>query len=323
MWKDVHGKRFPFFLFLRKNCSHGEKGQKKSRIKAFVRTSLVGQWLGIHLLMQDTWVRSLVPPTWCVGTKPMGHNCWSPRALETTPREATAMRSPCITTRVQPPLIATRESLLTATKTQHHHFQKSVCENSAKTFQFMTLSPHRYTHAYSQHTWRVPSSTSPFWNGYNKLADRAARYWCFSLLQPSQIISIFKVTRSPGDLLWPFMFIREVALVLIHPEIFFFFFFLFWKSNELGKQPQYGRGKMNVMTCQVEMQCAHWNGREIPRAILLTPWPTENDLLTGCWFLKHTRGSFLARQRIIHHQRREKTAGPRSCWPFAYAESKQ
>lgn len=173
----------------------------------------------------------------------------------------------------------------------------------------MTLSPHRYTHAYSQHTWGVWSSTSPFCNGYNKLADRAARYWCFSLLQPSQIISIFEMTRSPWRPAVTFyVYQRGGPLV---DSSWNLFFFLFWKSNELGKQPQYGRGKMNMMACQVEMQCAHWNGREIPRAILLTPWTTENDLLTGCWFLKHTRGSFLARQRIIHHQRRKKTAGPR------------
>ena len=147
MWKDVSWEKISFFLFLRKNCSHGERGQKKSRIKAFVRTSLVVQWLGIHLPMQGTWVWSLVweDLTWCGGTKPMGHTYWSPQALETTPREATAMRSPCITTREQPPLVATRESRLTATKTQHHDSpsKKIVCVRIVQ--RHFSLWPYHHT----------------------------------------------------------------------------------------------------------------------------------------------------------------------------------
>ena len=40
-------------------------------------TSLVAQWLGIHLTMQGTRVRTLVreDPTGCGATKPMSHNC--------------------------------------------------------------------------------------------------------------------------------------------------------------------------------------------------------------------------------------------------------
>ena len=44
-----------------------------------VGTSLVVQWLTIHLPMQGTWVRSLVweDPTCCGATKPMCHNYWA------------------------------------------------------------------------------------------------------------------------------------------------------------------------------------------------------------------------------------------------------
>ena len=48
-------------------------------------TSLVVQWLRIHLAMQGTWVWSLVreidPVCWGA-TKPTSHSCWSPSALE-------------------------------------------------------------------------------------------------------------------------------------------------------------------------------------------------------------------------------------------------
>ena len=48
-------------------------------------TSLVAQWLRIHLPMQGTWVRSLVweDPTCCGATKPLCHNYWA-CALEPT-----------------------------------------------------------------------------------------------------------------------------------------------------------------------------------------------------------------------------------------------
>ena len=106
----------------------------------------------------------------------------------------------------------------------------------------MTLPPHRYTHAFSQQTRGVQSSTSPFLNWYNKLADSAARYWCISLLQPSQIISIFKMTRSPWRPAVTFyVYQRGGPLV---DSSWNLFFFLFWKSNKLRKQPQHGRGKI-------------------------------------------------------------------------------
>ena len=45
----------------------------------FIRTSLVGQWLRIHLPMQGTWVQALVwEDLTCHGaTKPMHHNYWA------------------------------------------------------------------------------------------------------------------------------------------------------------------------------------------------------------------------------------------------------
>ena len=58
---------------------------------------LVVQWLRIHLLVQGTWVQSLVgeDPTCHGATKPMCHNYFSCSAT----REATAMRSLCTTTK--------------------------------------------------------------------------------------------------------------------------------------------------------------------------------------------------------------------------------
>ena len=103
-------------------------------------TSLVAQWLRIHLPVQRTRVRSLVreDPTCHRATKPVRHNYWacalepashnywahmpqllSPQATTTEPahhnywsphtyslcsttREATAMRSPCTATKSSP-----------------------------------------------------------------------------------------------------------------------------------------------------------------------------------------------------------------------------
>ena len=46
-------------------------------IKEILGTSLVAQWLRIHLPMQETWVRALVwEDTTCRGaTKPVSHSC--------------------------------------------------------------------------------------------------------------------------------------------------------------------------------------------------------------------------------------------------------
>ena len=78
-----------------------------------VGTSLVVQWLRIHLPMQGTRVRSLIweDPTCRGTTKPVRHNYWAhvpqllkPVRLEpcSTTREATTMRSPRTATKSSP-----------------------------------------------------------------------------------------------------------------------------------------------------------------------------------------------------------------------------
>ena len=77
---------------------------------AFIGTSLVAQWLRIHLPMQGTWVQSLVreDPTchgaakpvhgnyWACALEPASHNYWSPHAYSpcSATRETTATRGP-------------------------------------------------------------------------------------------------------------------------------------------------------------------------------------------------------------------------------------
>ena len=88
-------------------------------------TSLVAQWLRIHLPMQGTWVSALVweDPTcrgttkpvchnyWACALEPKSHNCWAcvpqllkPACLEPMlhKREATTMRSPRTATKSSP-----------------------------------------------------------------------------------------------------------------------------------------------------------------------------------------------------------------------------
>ena len=64
-------------------------------VRTNIWTSLVVQWLGVHLPTQGTWVWSLIweDPTWHGAAKPEHHDYWA-RA-----REAAAIRSLCITTR--------------------------------------------------------------------------------------------------------------------------------------------------------------------------------------------------------------------------------
>ena len=56
-------------------------------VKDVSRVSLAVQWLGIHLAMQGTWVRSRVweDPICCEATKPMHHSYWA-HALEPVSR---------------------------------------------------------------------------------------------------------------------------------------------------------------------------------------------------------------------------------------------
>ena len=51
-------------------------GSKNIQLNTNAGTSLVAQWLRIHLPMQGTRVRSLVreDPTYCRATKPVHHN---------------------------------------------------------------------------------------------------------------------------------------------------------------------------------------------------------------------------------------------------------
>ena len=97
----------------------GEKGRHERSIRNDgCRTSLVAQWLRIHLPMQETRVRALVweDPTCRGATKPMRHNYWacslervshkywSPCTLSlcSATREATATRSPHSATKSSP-----------------------------------------------------------------------------------------------------------------------------------------------------------------------------------------------------------------------------
>ena len=107
------------------------------------RTSLVVQWIRIHLPMQETQVQSLVQEdsTCRRATGTVCHHYWSPSALEPTrhncwatcdkhwspltwspcsaTREATAMRSPYGSMKSMWPLLATtREGPCAAKKTQ-------------------------------------------------------------------------------------------------------------------------------------------------------------------------------------------------------------
>ena len=92
-------------------------------------TSLVVQWLRIHLLMQRTQFQSLVrkDPTCCKVSKPMHHDCWACVLLLVKPmnlepvfcnKGTTSVRSLRPQWRVAPPS-ATRESPRAATKTKH------------------------------------------------------------------------------------------------------------------------------------------------------------------------------------------------------------
>ena len=98
------------------------------------RTSLVAQWLRIHLPMQGTRVRALVQEdlTCCGATKPVYHNYWSlrskarepqllsPRATTTEARAPIARAPQKRSHRNEKPMHHNEEwPLLAATKTQH------------------------------------------------------------------------------------------------------------------------------------------------------------------------------------------------------------
>ena len=88
-----------------------------------VGTSLVAQWWRIHLPMQRTWVQSLVweDSTGCGAAKPMSHNYWSPRTLQSPrspTRQATEARNSRTATKSSPCLAHLEKSPCTAMKTQ-------------------------------------------------------------------------------------------------------------------------------------------------------------------------------------------------------------
>ena len=57
----------------------GSAGQGQGYCRTGLRTSLVAQWLRIHLPMQGTWVRALVQedPTCHGAARPVCHNYWA------------------------------------------------------------------------------------------------------------------------------------------------------------------------------------------------------------------------------------------------------
>ena len=107
-----------------------------------VETSLVVQWLRIHLPVQGMWVQSHIweDPTCHGTTKPVHLNYWSPWAWGpcSTIRETTAVRSLCTATGEQPPLAAPREGLCIATKI---HSSPKYNYGSSLIFFFSKQSP--------------------------------------------------------------------------------------------------------------------------------------------------------------------------------------
>ena len=57
----------------------GETNQEKHMFWKEGRISLMVHWLGIHLSVRGTWIRSLVQedPTCCGATKPVSHKYWA------------------------------------------------------------------------------------------------------------------------------------------------------------------------------------------------------------------------------------------------------
>ena len=83
------------------------------------RTSLVAQWLRIHLPMQATWVRSLVQedPTCRGATKPVRHNYWA-CALEPTSHNYWAHVPQLLKPTCLEPVLCNKRSHHTATKSR-------------------------------------------------------------------------------------------------------------------------------------------------------------------------------------------------------------
>ena len=97
---------------------HYHKKKKSGGRRGVGDTSLVVQWLRIHLLRQETRVWSLVQehPTCLKATKPVQQGL-SPCAATT--EGSMCPRAPALQQDSSPSLATTRESPIVATKTQH------------------------------------------------------------------------------------------------------------------------------------------------------------------------------------------------------------
>ena len=97
--------------------------KKNTSSKRYMCTSLVVQWLRIHLPLQGTQVRSLVgeDSTGCRATKPMCHNYRSLSALQSVlhNKKSHCNEELMYRNEEEPPLTTARENQSTATKTQH------------------------------------------------------------------------------------------------------------------------------------------------------------------------------------------------------------
>ena len=99
------------------------------RIKTIGKTSLVTQWIRIHLPRQGIWGRPLIQNSTCHGAISLctthNYRVHKPQLLKPAhlrayaPREATAMRKLAHCKEEQPAISTTRESPHKALKTQH------------------------------------------------------------------------------------------------------------------------------------------------------------------------------------------------------------
>ena len=101
------------------------------------------QWLRIHLAMPETLVQSLIwgDSTCCGAAKPVHDNyrareSWNPHSMT---KEATAMRSPLVTTREKSLLTATRESPRAAAKTQNSKKKKRKLKRAIYKWKYSLL----------------------------------------------------------------------------------------------------------------------------------------------------------------------------------------
>ena len=104
--------------------------------KMLIGTSLIAQWLGIHLPVQGTQVQCLVwkDPTCCGATQPMSHSFWAPVHLEPTSHDkrSHSNKEPKRHSEEEPRPLQL-EKTHTATKTHHsqnHPINKIIKKNT-------------------------------------------------------------------------------------------------------------------------------------------------------------------------------------------------